>query len=195
MDKSVIVYRPSHTNVFERGNLSRTIVRSIDKLDTMYVKSLFERADKGENVILSHYTHNYGGTTKKNNTLKARARAMHNYLTRLSSRYGISFRYCSAKEAADLLSGTICSNDFEIDVSFNPQNGTVRVEFDERVFGTPIVCYERKDGWIDAAFMKLNVPLKCWEYPVEDNGIAGFIVASVSKCGQGFMSDRMVPNR
>ncbi len=195
VDKNVIVYRPSHTSVFESGNLYRTIVRCVDKLDTTYIKSLFEKADKGENVILSHYTHNYGGTSKKNNTLKARARAMHNYLTRLSSRYSISFRYCSAREAADLLSGTICSNDFDIDVSFDPQNRTIRAEFDERVFGTPIVCYERKDGWIDAAFMKLNVPLKSWEYPVEDAGIAGFIVASVSKCGQSFLSDRMVPQK
>ncbi|HWR82917.1 MAG TPA: hypothetical protein VN285_06425 [Candidatus Deferrimicrobium sp.] len=186
---SVMLYHPSVDNLFKAGGLHRSIVRCVDRPDTAYVRLLFERAGKGENVILAHYTHNYGGANTSNNTLKARAQLMHGYLTRYSRAFGVMFKYCSASGAVNLLQRQSCPDTFALSVSWAPDERKVSAAFDDDVFGTPIVCYETNHGRIEGAFMTPMALSGGWEYCFSDSAPVRFVLAAVSTCGQQFITE------
>jgi hypothetical protein len=191
VNENIIIYRSNRKDIFKSGDLSRHIVRTIEKPDTLFMASLFERAMKGEDVILSHYTHNYGSTNPMNNTLKAKARAVHNLLVQLSDRYAVEFRYCSASEAANLLLRNNCPDTFSVNVSFDRDKKIVTATSIEHLFGVPVVCFQRKDGSIDGRFMNWNKRLNKWEYRLGLADATSFIIASLNRCGQTFLSEEM----
>ena len=184
VDNDLNFYHPNKNNLFESGKLSRTIIKSVEK-DTTYIESLFKKASHGETVLYSYYTHNYG-ITKNNNCIISAANRTHSKLKKLSQKYGVKFRYCSASEAAQLMLNIKDSSQYTLNVNFNKSDKSICVSNSNNTFGVPLICYKTTENEIKGAF--LSQSKNGWYYVINNSSIISFIIASVNKNGNAFVS-------
>lgn len=189
VDRNLFLYHPSKEDIFTEGGLSRSIVRSVER-DSLHMELLFRQAFDGEDVIFSHYTHNYG-YTKNNNSMIRIADLMHKQLQELSTEYGVKFKYCTATEAVNFINEPKCDSLYELNVKIDTNKLVVTVPYHNDVFGTPVIVYKTIDGTINAMFMANHSEKHMWIADLSElsRSNISYIVASVNKCGQIYISN------
>lgn len=185
VDAELFMYHPSTHDLFTAGDLSRTVVRAVDKMDSAYVRSMFEQAAAGQSVILAYYTHNYGSTLLRSNAIKAKCVRFRELCRRYSDSLKVPFRYCTASEAVNHIHGAELGTAFALSVDYHRDHQTVTVDFDSTMFGVPLVC-SKVNHDIVGAFMEWSPGNGRWTYTLDDSNVDSFIVAGVSRNGHPF---------
>ncbi len=183
VDAELFMYHPSTHDLFTPGDLSRSMVRAVDEVDSAYVRSMFELAAAGRPVILAYYTHNYGSTLPRNNAIKRTANRFHTLFCRYSDSLGVPFQYSTASEAVNRVQGKQSGTGFILSVEYNRDHQSVTVDYDSTMFGVPLVCIKVNDD-IVGTFMEWSPSLGKWTYSLDDADVDSFVVAGVSRHGQ-----------
>ena len=185
VDERLFMYHPSSDDLYTPGDLSRSVIRAVDAVDSTYVQSMFELAAAGHPVVLACYTHNYGSTILRNNTIKAKIESTHELCRRYSDSLKVPFRYSTASEAVNRLRGSEWETGFTLSVKYHREDHSVTVDNDTTMFGVPLVCIKVGDD-IVGAFMEWSPSIGKWIYALGDANADSFVLAGVSRCGQPF---------
>ncbi len=192
VDANIDVYSPSESNVFAPGHRKRFIVRSIEGLDSSYIDHLFKKAAEGHDVVLSFYTHNYGGTSLKNNPITKKFEGAHKYLLRISERHKVAFEYCTAKEAVMEVRKLKCGADYELSIGYDFEEQMVSAQWNPNTYGVPLLCYRCGDQIYGMLFNR-DTAKNRWSLKLAELCLDTFVVASISRWGGSFVSSRMIP--
>ncbi len=179
------MYHPSAHDLFVPGGLSRSVIRAVDAADSAYVRSMFVRAAAGRPIILACYTHNFGSTVIRNNSIKGQAKRLYELCLRYSDSLEVPFRYCSASEAVNRLQGLESGTGFTLSANYSPDRQTVSVDYDSTMFGVPLICTKINSD-IVGAFMEWSPGIGKWTYTLDNANVDSFVVAGVSRHGQAF---------
>jgi hypothetical protein len=185
VDAELFIYHPSSHDLFTPGDLSRSVIRAVDAVDSAYVRSMFELASAGRPVILAYYTHNYGSTLLRNNAIKAKGVRFRELCRRYSDSFKVPFRYSTASEAVNRLRGMESGTGFALSVNYHRDHQSVTVDYDSTMFGVPLIC-NKVNNDIVGAFMEWSPGIGKWTYALDDADIDSFVVAGVSRHGQPF---------
>jgi len=133
-------YHPSPTNYQAAGNMSRWATRTLGfaAMDQTLADEAFQKAANGTSTVLAGYCHNW-------NDMKSLIDYLQGKLRTASTKYGVPFKYCSAKEAIQKFAGT---NDFMPPTISIAENGTTYiVKSDERLWNDNLyVALKYADG-------------------------------------------------
>lgn len=185
VDAELSMYHPDSHDLFTSGDLSRTIIRAVDEMDSAYVRSMFELAATGRPIILAYYTHNYGSTVTRNNAIKQKARRFHTLFCRYSDSLGVPFRYSTASEAVNRVRGIKMPAEYRLSVSYDSLSGTLYADRDSSTFGVPLACV-MIGGEIVGSLMELDTDANVWRLRLDTALVDSFLVAGVSKSGEAF---------
>lgn len=186
VDAELFMYHPSSHDLFTPGDLSRSVIRAVDAVDSAYIRSMFELAATGRPVILAYYTHNYGSTLLRNNAIKAKGVRFRELCGRYSDSLKVPFRYCTASEAVNRLQELESGTGIALSVNYHGDHKSVTVEYDSTMFGVPLICSHVNND-IVGAFMEWNQSIRKWIYVLDETNVDSFVVAGVSRNGQTFI--------
>ena len=193
VDEQLFMYHPSTHDLFTPGDLSRSVVRAIDAVDSAYVRSMFELAAAGRPVILAYYTHNYGSTLPRNNAIKQKANRFHTLFCRYSDSLGVPFQYSTASEAVNRTRGIEMPSEYYLSVRYDSSSGTLYAACDSLTFGVLLVCI-RIGGEIVGSLMEHDTDANVWRLRLDTARVDSFLVAGVSKTGETFVCGPCTPS-
>ncbi|MFQ5498691.1 MAG: hypothetical protein ACE5FH_03380 [Candidatus Zixiibacteriota bacterium] len=185
-------YHPSAQDLYMAGDQARTIVRSFDPTDWERVRRAFEQANTGEDVIISYYTHNYGSTYVENNPVQRNAEKMHELLTALRREFGVPFRYVGASEALRAVQFKGLCPAYEPSIRVDGRGRNIRIIGDVETFGVPIICFQYSSDRYGLEFMQKLPDNQGWRYRLDYDTTVSYVIATVSRRGATFVSDRFV---
>jgi hypothetical protein len=193
VDAELFMYHPSTHDLFTPGDLSRSVIRAVDAVDSAYIRSMFELAAAGRPVILAYYTHNYGSTLPRNNAIKRTARRFHELFWRYSDSLGVPFQYSTASEAVNRTRGIEMPSEYYLSVRYDSSSRTLYAACDSSTFGVPLVCV-RIGGEIVGSLMEHDTDANVWRLRLDTARVDSFLVASVSKTGETFVWGPCTPS-